>query len=61
MDGYLSDISRVFPVNGRFTREQRILYDLLENVQLTLIKEAMDGEELSLLRMRRVILQEISF
>lgn len=43
-DGYLSDISRVFPVNGRFSPAQRVLYDLLETVQLTLIEEAKTGD-----------------
>ncbi|GMT01864.1 hypothetical protein PENTCL1PPCAC_24038, partial [Pristionchus entomophagus] len=43
-DGYFSDISRVFPVNGRFSPPQRVLYDLLETIQLTLIEEAKTGD-----------------
>ncbi|GMT28527.1 hypothetical protein PFISCL1PPCAC_19824 [Pristionchus fissidentatus] len=43
-EGYFSDISRVFPVNGRFSKPQRVMYDLLETVQLTLIKEAQSGD-----------------
>ncbi|GMR53614.1 hypothetical protein PMAYCL1PPCAC_23809, partial [Pristionchus mayeri] len=43
-NGYFCDISRVFPVNGRFSSPQRVLYDLLETIQLTLIQEARGGD-----------------
>ncbi|RYY83816.1 MAG: M24 family metallopeptidase, partial [Comamonadaceae bacterium] len=29
LDGYASDITRTFPANGRFTGQQRVLYDLV--------------------------------
>ncbi len=29
LDGYASDITRTFPANGRFTPEQRLLYDIV--------------------------------
>lgn len=32
-EGYTADITRTWPVNGRFTKEQRILHDVLVQVQ----------------------------
>ncbi|VCU72075.1 Xaa-Pro aminopeptidase [Pigmentiphaga humi] len=34
LDGYASDITRSFPVNGRFTGPQRALYDIVLEAQL---------------------------
>ncbi|MPS29257.1 MAG: M24 family metallopeptidase [Alcaligenaceae bacterium] len=33
LDGYASDITRTFPVNGRFSGPQRALYDLVQEAQ----------------------------
>lgn len=35
--GYSSDITRTWPVNGKFTDPQRVLYEVLLEVQKTLI------------------------
>jgi len=36
--GYSSDITRTWPINGKFTPEQRILYEIVLDVQKRLIK-----------------------
>jgi len=41
--GYASDITRTFPVNGRFTKAQRDIYDLVLATQLDCIKMARPG------------------
>ncbi|MBK1721429.1 Xaa-Pro aminopeptidase [Thiocystis violacea] len=43
LDGYASDITRTFPVNGRFTAPQRTLYELVLKAQLAAIKKARPG------------------
>ena len=40
---YASDITRTFPVNGRFTAEQRALYDIVLAAQLAAIDEVRAG------------------
>ncbi|HEY0233305.1 MAG TPA: Xaa-Pro aminopeptidase [Dokdonella sp.] len=40
---YASDITRTFPVNGRYTPEQRALYDLVLAAQLAAIEEVRAG------------------
>ncbi|MBF8269023.1 MAG: Xaa-Pro aminopeptidase [Gammaproteobacteria bacterium] len=42
-DGYASDITRTFPVNGEFTREQRAVYDIVLTAQLAAIKQVKPG------------------
>ncbi len=42
-DGYASDITRTFPVNGRFTAPQRELYDLVLKAQQAAIDNARPG------------------
>ncbi len=42
-DGYASDITRTFPVNGRFSAEQRDLYDVVLAAQLAAIGKARAG------------------
>ena len=42
-DNYASDITRTFPVNGRFSEEQRALYDLVLSAQLAAIKKVQPG------------------
>lgn len=42
-DCYASDISRTFPVGGRFSREQRALYEVVLAAQLAAIDEVRPG------------------
>jgi Xaa-Pro aminopeptidase len=41
--GYASDITRTFPVNGRFTKAQREVYDVVLDVQLKCIEATVTG------------------
>lgn len=41
--GYASDITRTFPVNGRFTQAQRDIYDLVLATQTDCVKRARPG------------------
>jgi Xaa-Pro aminopeptidase len=41
--GYASDITRTFPINGRFTEAQRELYDLVLEAQLAAIAKVKPG------------------
>jgi Xaa-Pro aminopeptidase len=43
VDCYASDISRTFPVNGCFSREQRTLYEVVLTAQLAAIEEVKPG------------------
>jgi len=40
---YASDVTRTFPANGRFTKEQRAIYDIVLNAQLAGIKAVKPG------------------
>jgi Xaa-Pro aminopeptidase len=40
LDGYASDITRTFPINGKFSAPQRDLYELVLNAQLAAIDAA---------------------
>ncbi|MCP4410598.1 MAG: Xaa-Pro aminopeptidase [Gammaproteobacteria bacterium] len=42
-DGYASDITRTFPVNGRFTAAQRALYELVLKAQKAAMKKVQPG------------------
>jgi Xaa-Pro aminopeptidase len=44
-DYYASDITRTYPVNGRFTREQRALYDVVLAAQRAAIAKVRAGED----------------
>ncbi len=44
LDCYASDISRTFPINGRYTREQRALYDIVLAAQLAAIDQVHPGQ-----------------
>jgi len=43
LDGYASDITRTFPVNGSFTDPQRELYELVLSAQEAVIEKAVPG------------------
>jgi len=43
LEYYASDVSRTFPVNGRFSREQRALYEVVLEAQLAAIAEIKPG------------------
>ena len=43
LEYYASDVTRTFPVNGRFTAEQRALYELVLKAQLAAIAEVKPG------------------
>ncbi|HEV2111868.1 MAG TPA: aminopeptidase P N-terminal domain-containing protein, partial [Gammaproteobacteria bacterium] len=44
LDCYASDITRTFPVNGRYTPEQRAIYDVVLKAQLAAIDQARPGK-----------------
>jgi Xaa-Pro aminopeptidase len=44
-DGYASDITRTFPVNGKFTAEQRALYEVVLQAQASAIATAWAGRQ----------------
>lgn len=41
--GYAADITRTFPVNGRFSKEQRLLHDLVGAAQAAALAQAKPG------------------
>lgn len=43
LDYYASDITRTFPVNGRFTSEQRAVYEIVLEAQLAAIEKTVVG------------------
>jgi Xaa-Pro aminopeptidase len=47
LECYASDISRSFPVGGRYSREQRALYEVVLAAQLAAIEEVRPGQEFS--------------
>jgi Xaa-Pro aminopeptidase len=47
LECYASDISRSFPVNGRYSREQRALYEVVHAAQLAAIDEVRPGRPFS--------------
>ncbi len=44
VDYYNADITRTFPINGRFTGEQKAIYEIVLAAQKAAIKSAMPGE-----------------
>ena len=44
LDGYASDITRTFPVSGRYSAAQREVYELVLAAQLAAIAEARPGK-----------------
>ncbi len=47
LDCYASDISRSFPVSGRYSREQRALYEVVLAAQQAAIEEVRPGQSFS--------------
>ena len=47
LECYASDISRTFPINGRFNREQRALYEVVHTAQQAAIDEVQPGRSYS--------------
>ena len=43
LEYYASDVTRTFPVNGRYSKEQRALYEIVLNAQLAAIAEIKPG------------------
>ncbi|NQX87253.1 MAG: Xaa-Pro aminopeptidase [Halioglobus sp.] len=43
LEYYASDVTRTFPVNGRFSKEQRVLYELVLNMQQAAIDQVKPG------------------
>ncbi len=44
LDGYAADITRSFPVNGRFSAEQRAIYEIVLAAQLAAIDQVRPGK-----------------
>ncbi len=44
-DGYASDITRTFPINGKFSGRQRALYEVVLNTQLEAINAVIAGNQ----------------
>ena len=44
-EGYAADITRTFPVGGRFTKEQRAIYDVVLKSQLAAIAATKPGKK----------------
>ncbi|MGD9258052.1 MAG: M24 family metallopeptidase, partial [Gammaproteobacteria bacterium] len=44
VDGYASDITRTFPVNGKFSHAQRQIYDLVLQAQIAAINQIKPGK-----------------
>jgi Xaa-Pro aminopeptidase len=42
-EGYAADVTRTLPVSGRFTKEQRILYQLVRDAQEAAVRNAKPG------------------
>ncbi|WP_425462559.1 Xaa-Pro aminopeptidase [Litorilituus lipolyticus] len=52
LDGYAADITRTFPVNGRFTQEQKAIYQLVldaKNLAVNAIKPGMSFAKLNII------------
>ncbi|GMR21605.1 MAG: Xaa-Pro aminopeptidase [Gammaproteobacteria bacterium] len=43
IDGYAADITRTFPVNGKFSQQQRTIYELVLQAQLAAIDQVKPG------------------
>jgi intermediate cleaving peptidase 55 len=52
--GYITDITRTWPVNGRFTDAQRDLYDMILKVQRSLVSLCREDADVSLDKLHRI-------
>jgi Xaa-Pro aminopeptidase len=52
--GYASDVTRTFPINGRFTEAQRDIYELVLEAQLACIEMAHAGATMDELKTRSI-------
>jgi Xaa-Pro aminopeptidase len=52
--GYASDVTRTFPINGRFTEAQRDIYELVLKAQLACIEMAHAGATMDELKTRSI-------
>lgn len=43
LDGYAADITRTFPANGKFSEEQKIIYEIVLKAQLAALEEMRPG------------------
>src|SRR5690606_34018459 len=43
LDNYASDVTRTYPVNGKFSAEQRALYEIVLDAQYAAIEKARPG------------------
>jgi Xaa-Pro aminopeptidase len=46
-NGYCADISRTYPLNGKYTERQKQIYDIVLKANLEVIKEAKPGKSLT--------------
>lgn len=56
--GYCSDISRTFPVNGKFTELQKTIYNIVLQANKKIIKKARAG--MTLLQLQTICIQELA-
>ena len=52
--GYITDITRTWPVNGKFTDPQRDLYDMVLRVQRSVVSLCREDADMSLDKLHRV-------
>lgn len=55
--GYASDITRTFPVNGRFTKEQREIYELVLEAQVACVEMVRPGVTNDEIKQRSIEIQ----
>lgn len=52
--GYITDITRTWPVNGKFTDPQRDLYEMILKVQRSVVSLCREDANLSLDKLHRI-------
>jgi intermediate cleaving peptidase 55 len=52
--GYITDITRTWPVNGKFTDPQRDLYEMILKVQRSVVSLCREDADVSLDRLHRI-------
>jgi len=52
--GYITDITRTWPVNGKFTDPQRELYEMILKVQRSVVSLCREDADLSLDKLHRI-------